>query len=59
MKISRMIAGIGILIIIILIVKLIVIPVYIVFSANINIVKYDNCTNVIMEKDVLNLEHSA
>ncbi|MFA4957321.1 MAG: hypothetical protein WC556_10175 [Candidatus Methanoperedens sp.] len=47
MKISKMIVGIGILIIFILIVKSIVIPLYIGFFANINIVKYDNCTNVI------------
>lgn len=44
---SKKFVGIGILIIIILTVKLIVIPFYIVFSANINVVKYDNCTNVI------------
>ncbi|MFA4958134.1 MAG: hypothetical protein WC556_14290 [Candidatus Methanoperedens sp.] len=47
MKMSKMIVGIGILILIILIVKSIVIPIYIAFSANINIVKYDNCINVI------------
>lgn len=44
---SKKIVGIGILVIIILIVKLIVMPIYIASSANINIVKYDNCPNVI------------
>lgn len=45
MKTSKKIVGIGILIIIILIVKSIVIPLYFIFSANINVVKYANCTN--------------
>jgi hypothetical protein len=47
MKMSKNVVSIGILIIILLAVKLIVIPLYIVFSANINVVKYENCTNVI------------
>ena len=47
MKMSKKIVCIGILIIIVLIVKSIVIPFYIAFFANINVVKYDYCTNVI------------
>ena len=47
MKTSKMIIGIGILIIIILIVKSIVIPFYFIFSVNITVVKYGSCNNVI------------
>lgn len=47
MKVSKMIVGIGILIIIILIVKSIVIPFYFMSSANINVVKYDSCDSAI------------
>jgi len=47
MKTYKKIVGIGILIIIILIVKSIVIPFYFIFSANINVVKYDSCDSAI------------
>lgn len=47
MKVSKMIVGVGILIIIILIVKSIAIPFYFMSSANINVVKYDSCDNAI------------
>ena len=47
MKISKIIIVIGILVIIILSVKSIMIPLYFVSFANINVVKYETCTNAI------------
>ena len=45
MKRKKLILGIITLIVILLIVKSIMIPLYFVFNANINVVKYDDCIN--------------